>query len=348
MGGHAFTATLLRSSADAFAGLAAARLIEQQSAEAGSNGFDAWRAHLRQQVLTLAPAVEEEAPEQFAAGVAWSRDAFVARKLPADSVGLALGCLERVLEESMPAQAWAPLPEYFRQAREALAGEPRLAESALSGSDPHGKLAFQYLEALASGDERRAVELVLAPLEAGRLSVQDLIERVLTPAQRELGRRWHQGVGDVAEEHFATQVTRKVLARALATAPAARLRQRTAVIAAVSDDAHELGLAFVAAFFELDGWRALCLGADTPIEELAAFAARHEADVVALGASLTTHRPKTAQAVATLRAARPGVRVLVGGSAYAGRPELWKRSGADAYAARPSEAVALANRLTGA
>lgn len=304
-----------------------------------STGFPAWQDYLSRQVLALASAVEDEAPELFSAGVAWSRDAFAARAMPSDGLALALTCLESVLEESLPGEAWSPLGEYFRHARHELESGVAAEPAPPGPASLAGTLAQSYVDALVAGDEVRATSLVREALDEGRLTVQALVDSVLAPAQRELGRRWHVGAVGVGEEHYATQTTRKVLTLALSKAPRARPRERTVVVAAVAGDAHDLGLAFVAAHFELDGWRTLLLGADTPVADLVTFVLRHQPDLVALGATLDEQRVMTAEAIRALRAGRPGLRILVGGAAYAGRPELWRRSGADGHAADAAEAV---------
>lgn len=310
-------------------------------------GFDAWQAHANRQVLALASAVDDQSPEIFSSRLAWSRDAFAARQTSDDGLVLELNCLETVLEESLPRHAWEILPEYFRHAREALDLGHARASDGTEVESPRSQLAQRYLDALESGDEPRAVGLVQAALAAGELTVPDLIESVLVPVQRELGRRWHLGSLSVSDEHFGTQVTRRVLSLALARAPRARPRQRTVVIAALAGDAHDLALSFVAAHFDLDGWRTLYLGADTPIPDLVSFAARHRADLVALGATLDEQRVATAEAVRALREACPNVRVLVGGSAYTTRPDLWRRTGADDCASDGPEAVRKGLALVG-
>ncbi len=347
MVGPGFTASLLRASHKGFAGLAAARMFEEAPELVESAGFDAWQSYLSRQLLALASAVEDQAPERFSAGVAWSRDAFVARAKHTESVALSLRCLEAVLAESLPLEAQAALPEHFLRARAELESAATLTRTQLDGSGPSHALVEAYLEALLAGDERRAMTSVREALDAGTLTVATLIDSVLVPAQRELGRRWHQGVLGAGEEHFVTQATRKVLALALALAPPARPRQRTVVVAAVAGNAHDLGLAFVAAHFELDGWRTLFLGGDTPVADLVSFVVRHQADLVALGATLEEQRTRTADAIRALRAARPALRILVGGAAYDGRSDLWSRSGADGYAASTLDAVKTALELVG-
>lgn len=342
-----FTATLLRASAEGFAGLAATRLVESDPLLAGPGGFEGWRLHLRSQVSALAAAVEDQAPERFAAHVGWSRDALAPRSGSTAVLGVALSRLHDVLEESLPPAAWSELPEYFERARSALSRPAVLQPSGLPGTHAHGQLAFDYVSALLAGDERRAVALVLDSVSTGRLSVPEALDGVLVPAQRELGRMWHQGAIGVAEEHFGSVVTAKVLARAMAHARPAEPNGRTVVVASVARDAHDFGVQVVAAFYELEGWRSICLGGNTPIEDLVQFVARFDADLVALGATLEEQREVASRTIQALRAARPGQKVIVGGAAFAGDPKLWLRIGADGHARTAAEAVELGRLLEG-
>ena len=352
MEAHAFAASLLRASARGFAGLAATRMADGAPALVGAAGFDAWQEHLRHQVLSLAAAVADEAPERFSARAGWLRNAYAARALPADALEAALDSLAATLQESLPADAWAPLPEYFRRARAELERgggggpvEPDARPAPTTAAAPAADVAAapsraqRYVEALTAGDEEAAVALVRAALDARSLDVPALIATVLLPAQREFGRRWHCGQLGVGEEHFATQVSRRVLALALERSPPAPQRGRSVVLAAAAGDAHDLGLACVAAHFTLDGWRTLFLGADTPAADLTGFVERYQPDLVVLGATLDEHRGPVAEAIRALRASRPSLRVLVGGAAFDGREELWRRSGADGYAPDPAAAV---------
>ncbi len=348
MGDHAFTASLLRASSKGFAGLVATQMFETEPSTVQTAGFDAWQAHANRQVLALASAVEDEAPELFSAAVAWSRDAFVGRRVSPDGLALSLKCLEGVLEESLPRHAWAILPEYFLRAREALEDGGTHASPEVERVGALFDLSQRYLDTLVAGDEQRAVDLIREALDTDQLSVHALIDAVLVPAQRELGRRWHVGELSVSDEHLATQATRKVLALALAKAPRVRQRQRTVIVAALAGDTHDIALAFVAAHFELDGWRTLFLGADTPTDDLVSFVVRHQADLVALGATLDEQRAKIADTVRALREARPALRIVVGGAAYASRQDLWLRSGADAYAVDAAAAVKKGLELVGA
>jgi methanogenic corrinoid protein MtbC1 len=321
--------------------------METDPALAGSTEFASWRAHLRRQIEGLAAAVEDGVPDLFAAQIAWSRDALAARQMTTETLGLALARLREVLEESLPQAAWAPLLTYFQRASDELVLRAVLQASELPGDRPHGQLALDYLNLLVDGDEHAAATLVLDAVRARRLPVRDALARVLVPAQRELGRRWHQGIVGVAEEHFGSLVTRKLLARVEAEASPATPNGRTVVVASVAHDAHDLGTLVAAALFGLDGWRSLCLGADVPIVDPVAFVTRMDADLVALSATLDEQRETAARTIGALRTARPGQRVIVGGSAFAKGTDLWKRVGADAYAASAEQAVKLGQQLVG-
>lgn len=343
----AFTAALLRASANGFAGLAATRLIEGHTALAAPAGFEAWRLHLRTQIGALAAAVEDGAPDRFASHARWSRDALAARDMPVAALSAANACLRDVLRESLPEGAWARLAVYLDGAGDEIARPQSPSVSDLPGASAHGQRALDYVNALVAGDEQRAVALILDALDAGQLSIKEVLAEVLVPAQRELGRLWHQGIINIADEHFGSLVTEKVLARAIARAPSRAPNGRTVVVAAVAKDAHDLGVKVVAAFFELDGWRSICLGSNTPIEDLVQFTVRYDANLVALGATLETQREMAKRTLEALRLARPGQRVLVGGAAFAGDPELWRRIGADGYADSADSAVDIARQLLG-
>jgi len=341
-----FIASLLRASADGFAGVAASRLCEEGT-EVASGDFEAWKSQLRTQVLELATALEDEAPERFAAHLGWARDAFVSRGLSPRPLARGLDLLAEALEESLPEDARGALPQAFDLARAELARQPAPERSGLSDQDPRGRLALQYVEALRAGDESGAARLICDPVAAGSLPAEDALVDVLGPALREVGRLWHQGEMSVAEEHYISLAARRTLVRVLEVAPPAEPIGRTVVVSAVAGDAHEYGVQMVAGFFELGGWRAICLGADTPIEDLPDIVERFDADLAVLGATLDTQRQVVTNAVSTLRRQRPELRVLVGGPAFASDEASWRRTGADGRAASPAEAVALGRELVG-
>jgi methanogenic corrinoid protein MtbC1 len=94
----------------------------------------------------------------------------------------------------------------------------------------------------------------------------------------------------------------------------------TAVLACAPGERHELGLLALAVLLQADGWLAVFLGANSPLESAFAIATRMDADVLCLSASV----PETADALGTqlgLLELPARLRVVVGGPAL-GAAEL--------------------------
>ena len=121
--------------------------------------------------------------------------------------------------------------------------------------------------------------LSLHPIE---MVTRDLI----SPLLAELGRRWDTGTGSVAEEHFFAFYLRNKLG--------ARFHHRHRnprgpglLMACLPGDRHEVGLLLYALSCNEAGYRPSVLGADMPIAELAAAAAKTSAQGIILAGTLT-------------------------------------------------------------
>lgn len=336
-----FTATLLRQGAGGFAGLIAGRTLARIGVERDGE-FDAWREHFRTLVLELAAAVDDGSSDQFARQVEWTRAAFVERGLETEALQVGLAAVGEVLEEELPPQALDPIPSFLRAAQLEIEASPRASEPEDS---PYASLVEGFLDDLRGWDAAAGTHRVLDTIARGGLTVADALEEVLPAILREVGRRWHTAAVNVAGEHFTTQTVGRLIGRLVELGPPLEREAPKVLLSMIAGDAHELGLRIVAALFELDGWRTVCLGANTPIEDLTQCAQEFDPDLVALGATLNTQRAVVARAIERLRAERPGQAVLVGGSAFAGLSETAGEVGADAHATSPRDAVRRARAL---
>jgi len=198
------------------------------------------------------------------------------------------------------------------------------------------------------GDARRAMALVLDAARQGR-PVRTLYLDVLVPALTETGRMWLVGESCVAEEHFVTATTVSLVHRLMTVAEAAPPNGKTAVVAAVEGNRHDVAAQMLANLLELEGWRVIRLGADVPVVEVVVAVRAFEADALLLSASLGTQLEALRQTVREVRATAgdTGVKVLVGGAALAPASQFASRLGADATPGDVGEAVATAARLVG-
>lgn len=348
---HAFAARLLERGASGYAGYAAAALIQQDPRVRDLFAPDAlgsWRHSLTQRVLELAAALTAAEPRLFVSRVVWTGKAFRARHQDESLVRESLRSLRQVLGERLPEPARdAPL-DYLDQALAALEQPAPPDGPALDPARPADRLALRYLQKVLEGDVAGAVNEVVGAVRDG-FDVRAAYLEVLLPAQREVGRLWHLGEVNVAEEHLVTSTTQRCMAVLSGNAPAVTPNGRTAIVAAVATNAHDIGLRAVADLYQLAGWRTIFLGADVPIDDLPAMLNYFQADLLLLGATLATQVPRVQQAIAAVRAdAERPVKVIVGGAAFDEASGVWQAVGADAYAGRVDEAVNLGARLVGA
>jgi methanogenic corrinoid protein MtbC1 len=204
----------------------------------------------------------------------------------------------------------------------------------------------KYLLALFQGDRQRATRVILDALDEGH-SVKDLCLHVLLPAQSEVGRMWHADEINVAEEHFVSATTKTLMAQLMSRAEFRPSNGKTILAAGVAGNHVDIGLQAVADFFELDGWRAIHLGADVPTCDIVQAVEYFEADLVGLSASQSTQLETVRQTINAVRSAERGdhLKIIVGGFAFAGSEHLAPQLGADGYAPDPAAAVELGRHL---
>lgn len=312
----------------------------------GSSWRSDWTANVQSRLAYLAQAVAVRRPKLFAQMMLWTAAAARARQVSPDDLLSSLEHMRDVLVEELPPPVAKTAAEYVDQALADL----RSAESAPATGPglgaPQRELLLKYLEAVLAGKRDEAHRLIVEPARAGR-SVFDLYEHVLLPAQAEMGHMWHRGEISVADEHFATAITQALLGELRACFPRSEPRSKTVVAAAVSGDFHDVGLRIVADCLEMDGWRVLFLGANTPAGEIVEFLDRHPADLLALSTSTCLLVRETGELIEAVRAShsRDKLKIIVGGSPFDLIPDLWEELGADGCAHRAVEAVELANRL---
>ena len=339
-----FLAELLDTAAAGYGTFAANLLMEHRPElrVPGNQDLPNWRAHLNQKVLELSTALSLGRPELFRDRVRWSGRSFQARGLSVGYLRAGLECLAAVLRDKLAA---SPAEDALAILNAGIAAldEPLHAEPGLDGNDPYQRLALSYLQQVLEGNSRQATRLILDA--AQEHPMEDIYLRVLMPAQAEVGRLWQAGELTIAEEHFVTATTDRVMAVLASSVDPQERIGRTVVAAAVAGNAHQLGIRSVADFFDMAGWNAVHLGVDVPPEEIARAAQYFAADVVTLSVTMATQIKVLKDSISAVRQAAPGARVIVGGIAMSVVPDLWADTGADAYAQHAADAVSVAENL---
>ncbi len=146
-----------------------------------------------------------------------------------------------------------------------------------------------------------------------RLGLLEFLEQRAAAFLRVVGNAWAEGTLDVRHEHFASAVLGdflRVVRRPLddrATGPITAL-------ATLPGELHGLGLQMAALVFASAGWRALVLGVDTPITQIAALAREAPLGAVALSQIQPLGRTGNAAVRELGRRLPRGIPLVVGGA----------------------------------
>jgi methanogenic corrinoid protein MtbC1 len=303
-----------------------------------------WKTHLTQRVLELAAAVRLAQPALFASRVQWLRRAARARGAGEQELQRALLSLRSALEREMPDNLKSAVTPALDLAVAAFGDALPERPADLHAGRPHDRLALRYLALCLEGKPAEAIALVLRELENG-LAPESIYSEVLIPAEKEIGELWHVGDAGVAEEHLVSETTRELMAVIVARMAPAEPRGPALIAASITGNAHDLGLRAAADLFRLAGWRCLYLGANVPAAEIGRAAESFAVDLVLLNATLMTQIKPLAETVASVRRLAPKRKILVGGLAFDGAPDLWREVGADAYAPTIGAAVGIGEGL---
>lgn len=204
-----------------------------------------------------------------------------------------------------------------------------------------------YVQAILDGNKAGAVKAALGSLEEG-WSVSKVYLDILVPAQRRLGDFWEANRISIAQEHFGSAITQLVMCQLYRAGTSNRrptgLR---AIVAAVGDELHEIGIRMFGDFLDMAGWDSYQVGGNIPDQAVKQAVVDRKAHLVALSATLSARVPGIAQTIQLLRTdpATAGVPVMVGGPAFMEDPRLVQTVGADAFARDSQEGVEIAFRL---
>ena len=169
----------------------------------------------------------------------------------------------------------------------------------------------QLLRLVESFESDRLTHALLSA--AARLGPLPFLETVAAPLLRAVGEAWAKGSLQVRHEHFVSERLGDVL-RSLRLPLEERAAGPLVVLSTLPGETHGLGLQMAALVVSLAGCRVLYLGTETPVPDLVTLTRDLGARALALSASASARRPRTAALVRRIRAALPRrAALLVGG-----------------------------------
>jgi 5-methyltetrahydrofolate--homocysteine methyltransferase len=201
----------------------------------------------------------------------------------------------------------------------------------------------EILGAVLAFDRARTVSLVQAELDQGTPAMT-ILHQGLIAAMDEVGKRFSEGVFFVPEMLMAAEAMKaglEVLRPRLAVSEVAP--GGTVVIGTVKGDQHDIGKNLVAMMLECAGFKVIDLGVDVAPTRFLAMASRHDAQVIAMSALLSTTLPSMEATVARVKKEGGRFRTMIGGAPVT--QAFADRIGADGYSPDAAGAVIIARKL---
>lgn len=295
----------------------------------------------------LTEAVRASDPSPFVNYVLWVKELFKGLNFPDETLPVMLECMRDVMKETLPEEVSAITAEYIVAALRKVGAENFLPLlSFIPDEAPHAEVAKTYLNLLLQGKRPEAAECIMNAVEQG-ISIKDIYLYVFQASQYEIGRLWHGKKVSVAQEHYCSAATERIMSQLYARIFSTERRGRTYVGACVGGELHQIGSRMVADFFEMDGWDTYYMGANTPTPSILQAISEHNADILGISLSMSFHRSTLENLIQSVRESEHAkkLKIIVGGYSFIEDPNLWKAVGADGSADNAEQAVILANRL---
>lgn len=183
-------------------------------------------------------------------------------------------------------------------------------------------LTETFADHVPAGARGMATDIALEALDLLDGNLARLYDDVLRAAAVRIGDLWHIGAVSVADEHAATMTLRHVMVVAKAACQRAAPRNELIVLACPPEEAHDLGLNMLGDVLDLSGYDVRILGAETPSRDMAEYAVRRRAALVALSCTTPIGLGGLIASVKAMRDADQSVPLIVGGRCLHDFPDV--------------------------
>ena len=154
------------------------------------------------------------------------------------------------------------------------------------------KLSKSYSKSALEGDETACAEVFDVAFRA-HASMLDIYQLLITPAMTAIGEWYKEGIIDESQEHMASAITERMLAKAMHITGPARLNGRCCLLGCAANSYHVIGLRMISDYLRLNGWRTLFLGANVPLHSFVSTVKTHRPDLVLLSCMASEGMPDT-------------------------------------------------------
>ena len=173
----------------------------------------------------------------------------------------------------------------------------------------------KYLSALVNGKRRVCYEIV-DHTKKKMTSMTDLYTHLFQKSLYEVGKLWEFNHISVAVEHAATAITETLMNNVYADIEQLNSTNYRVLIASVPNEYHQIGAKMVADIFEINGWDAWYLGANTPTVDVIRLANDIKPHIIALSLSVYFHISELIAMIQTIQNNISRCQIIIGGQAF--------------------------------
>ncbi len=305
----------------------------------GQNPLDMMRMNLHYHAEFMSSVFRLNSCELLTRTVSWLYRVFSARSLSYDYFRIELGAWQNAIHECLenPEQKSEILAVYdwLIQHHENMIKLSRVGDGlSFPVQNEAAEMQRVFLSQILHGDTKGCLTLVEQSIQTAD-DLKRLYLDVIWPVMVRIGQLWETNQISVAEEHLATAIVGRIMAALYPSIAQFDATRGKAVVSAGPNEFHEVGARMVADFMEIDGWDVAYLGANTPAGELCGFIKQHKPFVVVLSVATAFNLESARQLIQLINEdpETSGTKIMVGGFAFNGIPQLYQAMGADGYAA---------------
>ena len=173
----------------------------------------------------------------------------------------------------------------------------------------------EFLDLLISGNRAKCSDFAQKYVN-DNVSIQGFYENILKKALYDVGELWEYNKISVATEHLASAIVEAILNEFYSKIILQKKINKTVIVACAENEFHQIGIKMISDIFEMNGWHAHFLGANTPTKELIAFTKTIKPDMLAISLSIYFHLPVLENMIQMIRNEFPNLPILVGGQAF--------------------------------
>ncbi len=172
-----------------------------------------------------------------------------------------------------------------------------------------------YLTSLLRGEKEACLNIVTALLD-DKVEIRELYTDIFQKSMYSVGELWERNEISVAREHLATAITESMLSLTYPHLFTGHYSGKKAIISCTANEYHQLGGKMVADIFELHGWDAHFLGANTPVKDMLKFIDEINPDLIGLSLAVYFNIPALKITLEAISAHFQHLDILVGGHAF--------------------------------